>query len=187
METTIRKSLKGVEMEIMFETQHEKINIKFYENSSMKEDDEFRLLKTYKYKLLIRHPEGTDASQLFDEALEKVRGTITKSLLTVSTDANPTPKPYIVIKVKGGVVTDLFANQELQVKVVDRDGYTVTSENPFIMPENDLDAFCIAAEEAFEAEAKEFEADDDWDGEQDFEFGPTGHGDICHSDADSGL
>jgi hypothetical protein len=80
METTIWKKLLGLEMEIMFEKQHKVIMIKFYQNNDMRESDEFQLLKKYNYGIQIRHPEETNANELFDEALAAVRKSIIKAL-----------------------------------------------------------------------------------------------------------
>lgn len=76
METTIYRTIKGARMEMLFEAQHKNINIKHYEAQGVSEED-YSSDKKYKFEILIRHGEETDAEKLFDEILKpKKKGSI---------------------------------------------------------------------------------------------------------------
>lgn len=64
------KSVKGAIMESLFD-ECELFMVKYYENLSMREDEEFNENKTYRYVIRIRHPEGTDGKALFDQAVKE--------------------------------------------------------------------------------------------------------------------
>lgn len=70
METTIYRTIKGSQMEALFDAQHKDINIKYY-NSGVSETDYVKSQK-YKFEIKIRHGEGTDANELFDKAFCKL-------------------------------------------------------------------------------------------------------------------
>lgn len=72
METTIKRTLKGIQMEQIFDAQHENMNIKYYEALNIDSDANYSRNKTYNFKILIRHGEDTNANQLFDEAKNKM-------------------------------------------------------------------------------------------------------------------
>lgn len=71
METTIIKTIKGAQMEQLFDTQHEKMNIKYYNAKNVKDAD-YLSTKKYKFEILIRHGEEENANELFDEAFCKM-------------------------------------------------------------------------------------------------------------------
>lgn len=67
METTIKKTVKGATMEALFNS-CELFSVKYFENLTLKDDEEFNPAKNYKYKIMLRHPEDTNANVLFEEA-----------------------------------------------------------------------------------------------------------------------
>lgn len=67
METTIKKTVKGATMEALFNS-CELFSVKYFENLTLKDNEEFNPAKNYRYKILLRHPENTDANVLFEEA-----------------------------------------------------------------------------------------------------------------------
>ena len=66
METTIYRTLKSSQMIELFE-KSDVVNIKFYNASNYTKED-----KKYRYEIVIRHEEGTNGSELFDEAFDKM-------------------------------------------------------------------------------------------------------------------
>lgn len=82
METRFKKSIKGKIMESLFDN-CDSFMVKFYNNLTLKEGDEFNEEKTYKYDILIRHSENTDAKKLLNEAIknfDKIPATTTLPL-----------------------------------------------------------------------------------------------------------
>lgn len=71
METIIQKRVKGSSMEWLFDNSTDLLMVKFFTNLSLKDDEEFDGSKYYRYKITLRHPEGTDANELFNEAISK--------------------------------------------------------------------------------------------------------------------
>lgn len=71
METTIFKIVKGADMESLFE-KSEFVNIRHYEAVNVNDERYFKNLR-YKFKILIRHPEGTDAQLIFETALNAMK------------------------------------------------------------------------------------------------------------------
>lgn len=70
METTIYKTAKASVVEKVFD-ESEVISIRMYEALNCNNNERCNPGSKYKYKMLIRHPEGTNASELFDiEALK---------------------------------------------------------------------------------------------------------------------
>jgi len=95
MESTIIRKVKGSDMEYIFDNMSGFVNIKYY-----KRHTPHHLMydpsKTYWYNITIRHPEGTDAQQLFTDALnifvEQKQETITEiqALQNAANDLNLT-------------------------------------------------------------------------------------------------
>lgn len=90
METTIFRTIKGSQMESIFDAQHENINIKFYEAHGVAFENYFKPHK-YKFEIKIRHGEETNANELFDTAFlkmfpAKVKKVTKKRLFLVSTE-----------------------------------------------------------------------------------------------------
>lgn len=67
METTIKKTVKGATMEALFENS-EALNVKHFSALDLENEADYNPDSAYKYEILIRHPEGTDANVLFEEA-----------------------------------------------------------------------------------------------------------------------
>jgi hypothetical protein len=133
METTITKRLSWLEMESMFEAEHDKISIRHYEAQHLKAGEECDLLKYYHYKIKVRHPEGTDAIKLFDSAMVKVSGLIVKSLQYREKKPKK-EKPYIVIEIKGGTVQQIYSTEPIQFQVIDHDIKEVNSADQLAIP-----------------------------------------------------
>ncbi len=71
METTIYKTIKGSQMESIYEARHSDISIRYYNAEGVSNSDYLRS-KKYKFRILIRHPENTNANDLFDKAYCKM-------------------------------------------------------------------------------------------------------------------
>lgn len=73
METTFKKKVKGVVMENIFDNSgSELFMVKYYANLTIKDDEEFIEDKSYRYEITLRHPEGTDAITLFNNAVKQI-------------------------------------------------------------------------------------------------------------------
>lgn len=72
METTIKRQLKGVQMEQLFDAQHEQFMIKFYNAQGIKNDEQYNRSKVYNFEIIIRHADNENAEQLFDDAKNKM-------------------------------------------------------------------------------------------------------------------
>lgn len=70
METTINKTVKGKDMNTIFET-CEDFSVRFYDAGAI---DNYNEETKYIYEITIRHAEGTDANKLFDTELNKIAG-----------------------------------------------------------------------------------------------------------------
>ena len=71
METTFKRTVKGAIMESIFDSCN-LFSVKYYQNLTLKKDEDFNEEKLYKYELRIRHSEGTDAKVLFTQAVETI-------------------------------------------------------------------------------------------------------------------
>jgi hypothetical protein len=69
METTIKRTLKGKQMEMIFASDS---GIRYYEALNIPNDESYSSRKSYKFSIVIRHPEETNANILFDEMKEKM-------------------------------------------------------------------------------------------------------------------
>jgi len=73
MQTTFKKKVKGIVMENIFDNSpSEQLSVRYYKNLTMKDDEEFNEDRVYNYEIIIRHPDGTDAITLFDNAIKLV-------------------------------------------------------------------------------------------------------------------
>jgi hypothetical protein len=72
MNTTIKRQLKGVQMEQLFDAQHEQFMIKFYNAQGIKNDEQYNRSKVYNFEIIIRHADNEKAEQLFDDAKNKM-------------------------------------------------------------------------------------------------------------------
>lgn len=72
METTIKRQLKGVQMEQLFDAQHEQFMIKFYNAQEIKNDEQYNRSKVYNFEIIIRHADNEKAEKLFDDAKNKM-------------------------------------------------------------------------------------------------------------------
>jgi len=79
METTIFRTIKGAQMEKLFDAQHKNINIKHYEAQGVSEKD-YSSAKKYRFEIRVRHGEETDAGKLFDEILKPKKKNSAKEL-----------------------------------------------------------------------------------------------------------
>jgi hypothetical protein len=70
METTITKTVKGETMEAIFDNS-ETANVKYFK-AIAPHDSGYNPEEKYKYEITIRHPEGTDANVIFEEARFRV-------------------------------------------------------------------------------------------------------------------
>ena len=59
-------------MEAIFDAQHEKMMVKYYEALNIDSDEDYSPSKSYNFKITIRHGEETNANQLFDEVFKKM-------------------------------------------------------------------------------------------------------------------
>lgn len=75
METTITKTVKGKTMERLFH-KSDLINVKYYTIIDLAHESEYNQNSNYKFKILVRHPEGTDANVLFEEARFKAENMV---------------------------------------------------------------------------------------------------------------
>lgn len=73
METTIKRTLTGKEMEAIFDAQHDRILIKHYEALNIPNDETYNPKNKYKFAITIRHPEEENATLLFVEARRKLK------------------------------------------------------------------------------------------------------------------
>lgn len=100
METTIFRTIKGSQMEQLFEAEHPDISIKYYSAINVLES-EYSNNKKYKFEILIRHGEGTNADELFDKAFCKLFPTKIKRMrifiysINESKRSNKTGSTYV--------------------------------------------------------------------------------------------
>ena len=72
METTIYRTIKGSQMEQLFETELTDISIRFYKATDL-HNNEYSNNKKYKFEIVIRYnEEGTNADDLFDKEFCKL-------------------------------------------------------------------------------------------------------------------
>lgn len=71
METTINKTVKGSTMEQMFDNSTN-FSVKYFKNMNLKAEDEWNPNKKYKYKILIRHDENTNAIELLENEIKSI-------------------------------------------------------------------------------------------------------------------
>ena len=57
-------------MENIFDGENMPFYVKYYNNLDLKNGKRFDEEKEYKYEISIRHPEGTDAEELFDSQVK---------------------------------------------------------------------------------------------------------------------
>ena len=79
METTFTKKVKGSTMEQLFNDQLEAIMVKFYQNLTLTDDETFEESKVYNYRIMVRHSEGMDGRQLFNEEVKRIKKTNKKN------------------------------------------------------------------------------------------------------------
>ena len=72
METTLIKQVKGSTMEQIFDNP-DNVNVKHYKALSLHDENMYDGAKVYKYEILIRHAEGTNARELFESALKLIK------------------------------------------------------------------------------------------------------------------
>lgn len=65
METTITKTVKGSTMKAIF---NNNLSVIYFEAIDLKDQKDWNPETRYKYKIVIRHAENTDANVLFEEA-----------------------------------------------------------------------------------------------------------------------
>jgi hypothetical protein len=70
MTTTIFKTIEGFKMAAMFEANHPDMSIRYFYTDV--EETEFKDANSYRYRIVIRHNENTDAEKLFDDNLLKL-------------------------------------------------------------------------------------------------------------------
>ena len=73
METTITKAVKGATMNRLFAKSNE-VNIRYFKALNLKNDNDYNPKRIYNFEITIRHPEGTDAKQIFKNAAVKKGG-----------------------------------------------------------------------------------------------------------------
>jgi len=71
METTFKKVVEGEIMESLFDASHEDFSVKYFVNLNMAKDETlvWHPDTKYKYEIRLRHSEGTDAKELFNQAI----------------------------------------------------------------------------------------------------------------------
>lgn len=82
METTFKKVVEGEIMESLFEASHKDFSIKYFVNKTMEKDEtlEFNPKTKYKYEIRLRHySEGTDAKELFNQAITNYKKPLQKT------------------------------------------------------------------------------------------------------------
>ena len=72
METTIYRTIKGSEMEKMFDTTFDEFSIRYYNATDLIDSDVYDNRLNYKFEIKIRHDEGTKASKIFDVEYDKL-------------------------------------------------------------------------------------------------------------------
>jgi hypothetical protein len=72
MTTTFKMIVLGAAMEHLFDNATD-FSVRFYENLTIKEDEEFNEDKKYKYNIIIRHPEETNGKELFVKAISEFK------------------------------------------------------------------------------------------------------------------
>lgn len=70
METRIKKTVRGATMEAIFD-KCETFSIKQYKALNLESESDYNPQSNYKYEILMRHAEDTDANVLFEEARYK--------------------------------------------------------------------------------------------------------------------
>jgi len=71
METTIKVKVAGWVMNQIFDNS-QVINVKYYEIiGGLTDEEDYHREKVYLYSALIRHPEETDAKQLFNQEVKR--------------------------------------------------------------------------------------------------------------------
>jgi len=73
METTIYPTVKGSTMEQVFD-KAKNISIRQFTALNLKSESDYRPNKRYRYEVIARHPDGTYAMLLFNEAVRKIEG-----------------------------------------------------------------------------------------------------------------
>lgn len=71
METTLFKKVKGSTMEKLFE-HSEKMSIRYFSATDLKEESEYDPDKYYTYEVKIRHAEESDANELFISEVQRI-------------------------------------------------------------------------------------------------------------------
>ena len=89
METVIFRTIKGSEMEHLFNTQYESVNIRHYH--ALGDITKYVAKETYKFRIVIRHADDESADELFDAALNysrhtKLRKKTKKQIFLISTE-----------------------------------------------------------------------------------------------------
>ena len=70
METTFTKKVKGGIIETIFDNSTEDFSIRFF--NCLESVENWDENKTYKYKIIIRHSENTDARKLLSEEIKRL-------------------------------------------------------------------------------------------------------------------
>ena len=84
METTIKKTVRGATMEAIFD-KCETFSIRQFKAINLESESDYNPQSNYKYEILIRHAEDTDANVLFEEARFK-QEILTKPQYTAQKD-----------------------------------------------------------------------------------------------------
>jgi hypothetical protein len=71
METTIIKTVKGATMEQLF-NDDANCNIRYYKALNLKNEKDYNPEEKYRFEILIRHTEETEAEKLFQNAIIKI-------------------------------------------------------------------------------------------------------------------
>ena len=67
MNTTIYRTIKGSEIEKMFDSSFDEFSIRYYNATDLYDSDIYDNNNKYKFEIKIRHDEGTIANMIFDK------------------------------------------------------------------------------------------------------------------------
>ena len=114
METTIYRTIKGSEMEKMFDTTFDELSIRYYNATDLIDSDVYDNRLNYKFEIKIRHGEGTKASKIFDVEYDKLFKSINSIDNTIDNSIKEKVKFMVVydelnewVKSKGFIQTAL--------------------------------------------------------------------------------
>ena len=72
MDTTIYRTIKGSEIEKMFDSSFDEFSIRYYNATDLYDSDIYDNNNKYKFEIKIRHDEGTIANMIFDKEYSKM-------------------------------------------------------------------------------------------------------------------